>query len=159
MKKLIALIILLCIIIEPTHVISEGASKTYEEPKPMTAVLPAREITVKPKEQEEKITYMPVELTAYDNDYACTKNGNGITASGVRASRGTIAVPKNIKLGSEIYINGEQYRAEDRGGAIKVRSDGTYVFDVWQPSHEAALKFGRKRGTMYVKDGKYYIEY
>jgi 3D (Asp-Asp-Asp) domain-containing protein len=125
----------------------------YEEPKqislPRTATLESKEIIIK----------IPVELTGYDNDYACTQSGKGITASGIRASRGTIAVPSNIPLKTTFYINGKEHKALDRGGAIKVKEDGTYVIDVWFPTHKEATEFGRKKGIMYKKDNIYYIEY
>ena len=70
---------------------------------------------------------------------------------------GTIAVPKNIPLGSKIYIPDlKDYKddgifdAEDRGGAVKVKSDGTYIIDVWLPTHEQVKEFGRKKTTVYL---------
>ena len=41
---------------------------------------------------------------------------------------------------------------EDRGGAIKVKEDGTYVIDVWVPSYEEAIAFGRKEATIYLME-------
>ena len=106
------------------------------------------------------IEYFKVELTAYCNCYICTQNtsNKGHTASGVIASRGTLAVPRNIPFGTIIYINGEPCRAEDRGGAIKV-SNETYVIDVWMQSHQEALKFGRVKTKMYFDGEKYFINY
>lgn len=70
---------------------------------------------------------------------------------------GVIAAPSNIPLGSKMYIPElENYKpdgmfdVEDRGGAIKVKKDGTYVIDVWVPSYEEAKQFGRKTTTIYL---------
>ena len=102
--------------------------------------------------------YTSVELTAYCSCKYCS-SGTGVTASGVQASQGTIATPKVIPMGTSIIINGEPYRAEDRGGSIIVNGNGTYIFDVWFPSHKQALDFGRVKARMYIEDGKYFIEY
>lgn len=102
--------------------------------------------------------YISVELTGYCSCKYCS-SGTGVTASGVQASQGTIATPKVIPMGTSIIINGEPYRAEDRGGSIIVNGKGTYIFDVWFPSHKQALDFGRVKARMYIEDGKYFIEY
>lgn len=87
-------------------------------------------------------------ITAYCNcRVCCGKSPNhpayGVTASGKRASPGTIAVDKRIiSLGSLVKIEGFSniFRAEDTGGAIK----GNRI-DIWFPSHELAKKFGVQR--------------
>ena len=72
---------------------------------------------------------------------------------------GVIAAPKDIPLGSKIYIpeltnlkSDGIFDVEDRGGAIKVKEDGTYVIDVWVPSYEEAIAFGRKEATIYLME-------
>jgi 3D (Asp-Asp-Asp) domain-containing protein len=134
----------------------------YTTPLKEEYVFIPRDIVVEDTANKAEINIIkrtPVILTGYDNDYACTQSGKGITASGVRASRGTIAVPSNIPLKTTFYINGKEHKALDRGGAIKVKEDGTYVIDVWFPTHKEATEFGRKKGIMYKKDNIYYIEY
>lgn len=66
----------------------------------------------------------------------------GITASGKRAQHGTIAADTNVlPFGTIVYVPGYGYgRVEDRGSAIKGQK-----LDLWFSSHEAALKWGRKR--------------
>lgn len=63
------------------------------------------------------------------------------TASGAKAkSKHTIAVDKNIiPFGTTVIINGNEYVAEDTGGAIK----GNRI-DIYFDSHEEALEFGRQ---------------
>ena len=66
----------------------------------------------------------------------------GITASGTRAKRGTIAADTRVyPFGTVMYIPGYGYgRVEDRGGAIKGKR-----IDLFFASHKQALVWGRKR--------------
>jgi 3D (Asp-Asp-Asp) domain-containing protein len=66
----------------------------------------------------------------------------GITASGTRARRGTVAADTRLfPFGTELEIPGYgKGVVEDTGGAIK----GSHL-DLWFPSHEQAKKWGRKR--------------
>lgn len=98
------------------------------------------------------------ELTAYCDDPRCTGGKSQTkTAMQTKTRLGVIAAPSDIALGSKVYIPElENYKAdgmfnvEDRGGAIKVKKDGTYVIDVWVPTYEEAIKFGRKDTTIYL---------
>ncbi len=76
-------------------------------------------------------------------------NGNAIvyTASGAIAQAGrTIAVDTSVfPFGTVLTINGVEYVAEDRGGAIK----GNRI-DVYFDDHNEALQFGRQTLTAYV---------
>lgn len=98
-----------------------------------------------------------VELTAYSNDKRCSDNWNSQTAMGTETRVGVVAAPKNIPFGSKLYIpelkNYKEdgiFDVEDRGGAIKVKKDGTYIIDVWMPTYEEAVQFGRKTTTVYI---------
>lgn len=66
----------------------------------------------------------------------------GVTASGTKAHRGTIAAdPKLFKFGTVLEVPGYgRGVVEDVGSAIKEKH-----IDLWFPTHEAALKWGRKR--------------
>ncbi|MDO5463181.1 MAG: 3D domain-containing protein [bacterium] len=66
----------------------------------------------------------------------------GITSTGVQTRHGTAAVdPRRYPYGTVFYVPGYGYaKGEDAGGAIK----GAHI-DLWFPSHEAALKWGRKK--------------
>lgn len=99
-----------------------------------------------------------VELTGYCNCYYCTQSEKGITAMGTQTRIGVIATPQEIPLGTNLYIpflkeykNDGIFTAEDRGGAIQRKSDGTYIIDVWFPTHEQALEFGRQKTIAYIK--------
>lgn len=65
----------------------------------------------------------------------------GVTATGTRAHHGTIAAdPKVFKMGTRLNVPGYGVgTVEDVGGAIKDKH-----IDIWFPTHEAALKWGRK---------------
>ncbi|GAC1496531.1 MAG: hypothetical protein NVS1B2_17080 [Vulcanimicrobiaceae bacterium] len=72
---------------------------------------------------------------------------SGITASGVRAGFGVIAVdPRVIPLGTKLFIPGYgRAVAGDTGGAIL----GNRV-DLGMSTNQAALQFGRRSVTVYV---------
>ena len=102
-------------------------------------------------------TPIKVELTAYCSDEECSGSWGNQTAMGTKVRTGVVAAPSNIKLGSKLYIPELEYYksdgifdVEDRGGAVKVKKDGTYVIDVWFPTHEQTIEFGRKKTTAYL---------
>jgi 3D (Asp-Asp-Asp) domain-containing protein len=70
----------------------------------------------------------------------------GITATGSETRHGTAAVDRTrYPYGTVFYVPGYGYaRGEDCGSAIK-----NAHIDLWFPSHEAALQWGRK--TLKVK--------
>lgn len=123
-----------------------------------------RAIEAIPVEETEEVfephgRAITVELTAYCNCHYCTGSGQGITAMGTTTRVGVIAVPQSISLGSRLYIPGLThyksdgiFHAEDRGGAIQMKADGTYIVDLWMPTHEQALQFGRQTMTAYIMD-------
>lgn len=97
---------------------------------------------------ESPINIGEFKLTAYcDCSYCCGKT-DGITATGTKATEGrTIAVdPSVIPYGSVVIINGNEYVAEDCGGAI----DGNRI-DVFFYEHSDALEFGVQFAEIYVK--------
>lgn len=132
-----------------------------EIPKEATVEAKKEETVQKKSEEKQEIlgTAIKAELTAYSDDPRSSEQWGSQTAMQTHTRLGVIAAPKNIPLGSKMYIPAlKNYKAdgmfdvEDRGGAIKVKADGTYVIDVWVPSHEEALEFGRKKTTIYLVD-------
>lgn len=99
-----------------------------------------------------------VNASAYDLSFAsCGKNpgdrGYGITASGMQARYGVVAVdPSVIPLGTKLYITsldgswtyGEAI-AGDTGGAIK----GNRV-DLFFDSYSECINFGRRQAMVYI---------
>lgn len=89
------------------------------------------------------------QLTAYcDCEQCCGEWADGYTYTGTVATAGrTVAVdPDVIPLGSSVYIEGQEYIAEDIGGAIQ----GNRV-DVFFNSHADALEFGVQYAEVSVK--------
>ena len=73
------------------------------------------------------------------------------TASGTIPTQGrTIAVDTGvIPFSTIVVINGQEYVAEDRGGAIKNNR-----IDVFFDSHQEALTFGRQTAEVFIKNYK-----
>lgn len=120
----------------------ERLATTSTEEKPVEAKAeektpaPEGEEVVEPQSQQ----LGTFKLTAYCAcPQCCGAFADGITFTGTKATAGrTVAVdPSVIPLGSEVYINGQEYVAEDIGGAIK----GNRI-DIFFPTHAAALEFG-----------------
>lgn len=113
--------------------------------------------TTKP---EGNLRYIDVIASAYDLSYAsCGKRpgdrGYGITASGMRAQVGVVAVdPRVIPLGTRLYIEAVDGSwvygnaiAGDTGGAIK----GNRV-DLFFDTYDECIKFGRRKARVYILD-------
>lgn len=136
-----------------------------------TEVPPIEEITEAPVEEaeietlsiDEEITEnklgtpIKAELTAYCNDPRCSDGWGSQTAMQTETRLGVVAAPSSIPLGSTLYIPELQnykadgiFNVEDRGGAVKQKEDGTYIIDVWLPTHEQVEEFGRKNVTIYL---------
>ncbi len=85
-------------------------------------------------------------LTAYCPCAICCGKTNGITACGSLATANhTIATDSRYSFGTKMLINGIVYTVEDRGGAIQ----GNRI-DVFFPTHEEALNFGRQTADVYI---------
>ncbi len=103
-------------------------------------------------------TYIDCVATAYDLSYeSCGKNpgdrGYGITASGMKAGYGVIAVDRNvIPLGTKLYIEAVDGSwvygnavAGDTGGAIK----GNRI-DLFFNTRQECINFGRRTARVYI---------
>lgn len=87
-------------------------------------------------------------ISHYCDCKRCTDDGDGITASGTKATAGrTIAAdPDVLPMGSVVIIDGHTYTVEDVGGAIK----GNRI-DIFMNSHEEAIKAGVKTAEVYLE--------
>lgn len=94
------------------------------------------------------------EMTAYTNNYEDCGKIDGITASGTNVRQGVIAAPPYIDFGTKILIDNKTFIVEDRGSAIVRKADGTNVIDVWLPTKEECVRFGRfkTKGWIVVKN-------
>ncbi|WP_315073053.1 SH3 domain-containing protein [uncultured Clostridium sp.] len=98
-----------------------------------------------------------VELTAYCNCAICSEAWGSETAMQTHTRVGVVAAPKEIPLGSAVFIpelenykKDGMFKVEDRGGAVVVKNDGTYIIDVWLPNHEQVKEFGRKKALVFL---------
>lgn len=91
--------------------------------------------------------------------------GGPTTASGekINYTLKTCAAPSCVPFGTLIQINGTgtkydgtTFRVNDRGGAIKVLSDGTYRFDLLMPSGSEMKNFGMRNGYAIIGNGTGY---
>lgn len=100
------------------------------------------------KEPELWIDLGPFTCVAYDACTDCCGKTDGITKTGTKATAGrTVAVdPEVIPLGSTLLIDGQEYIAEDIGGAIK----GNKI-DIFHNSHAEALEYGKQTHTVQIK--------
>ena len=95
-------------------------------------------------------TPLRMEATAYDpGPRSCGRFASGYTATGVRATRGVVAVDDRvIPMGTRLYIPGYGFAmAADRGSAIK----GMRI-DLCFPTYREAMRFGRRKVDVYVLD-------
>lgn len=86
-------------------------------------------------------------ITAYcPCSICCGKWADGITASGVPAEPGVVAVdPSIIPLGTKIMIDGQEYLAADTGSSIKGKR--IYIF---YEGHNACNDFGVQTADVYI---------
>ena len=100
------------------------------------------------EQQESEPEYLGTfTVTHYCPCYACCKKTDGITFTGTQATEGrTVAVdPDVIPLGSTVVIDGQEYIAEDIGGAIK----GNRI-DRYMDNHQEALNAGIVQAEVYI---------
>lgn len=109
------------------------------------------------EEDKEQLEEIKAELTAYCNCKICSENWGSATAMQTHTRTGVVAAPKEIPLGSRLYIPDLKdikedmiFDVEDRGGAVKKKEDGTYIIDVWLLNHDDVKRFGRKKSTIYL---------
>ena len=130
---------------EAKNKIIERGTKKEEIPIPVVELKKEKQpATVTASTVTNNNTSLNVVATGYTpGDPGCT----GITYTGTKASRGTIAVdPKVIPFGTKLYIQGYGYGvAADTGGAIK----GNKI-DLCYESRTEALNWGIKNITVYI---------
>lgn len=85
-------------------------------------------------------------ISHYCDCQKCTVDGDGITATGTKATAGrTIAAdPDVLPMGTTVIIDGHTYTVEDVGGAIKGKR-----IDIFMDSHEEALQAGVRTAEVF----------
>lgn len=79
-------------------------------------------------------------ITAYSSSPDETWGDPFITASGRRVAEGVVACPRRLPFGTKVRIGARTYTCWDR---LHPKYDDR--FDIWKPSKEDALQFGRRR--------------
>jgi len=129
--------------------ISKIISVAYQQTtyNPATVAMVEKEVAAHLPQAIDENAFKGVKIiaTAYCSCSKCCGKSDGNTASGKIAEWWTIAVPKDIPFGSTIYLDGwGTFTAWDRGGAIKRVDDDTIKIDIWFPTHQEALNFGKQ---------------
>ena len=108
---------------------------------------------IQPVEEEPTLVSLgEFKITHYDPSPAsCGIWADGITYTGTTATAGrTVAVdPDVIPLGTVVVIDGQEYIAEDIGGAIKGNR-----LDIFVDTYEEAMSRGVIYREVFVKDGE-----
>lgn len=140
-----------------------GKVASITDGKPVVTKAPVNKVIEKgTKEPEPEVPAVPTIATNKGNfqivkEYsmratAYTEMGNNITASGMKAQVGVVAVdPKVIPLGTKLYIEGYGYAiAGDTGGAIKNNR-----IDLYFNTERECVRYGVKNGVkVYVLGDK-----
>ena len=83
--------------------------------------------------------HFTAEVTAYSSSPDETWGDPFITASGREVHDGLVACPRRFPFGTRFRIGSRIYTCWDR---LHPRFD--HRFDIWKPSKQEALKFGRR---------------
>lgn len=113
------------------------------EPPPATGFLSSLRLWLTGKSAIQRLpigSKFTVNSSAYASSPYQTDSTPCITAAGTRVRQGVVA-SNFLPMGTILEINGERYIVEDR---MNARYKGRFV-DIWFPSTEAALNFGRQR--------------
>jgi 3D (Asp-Asp-Asp) domain-containing protein len=92
---------------------------------------------------EEELQHFTAEVTAYSSSPDETWGDPFITASGREVHDGLVACPRKYPFGTRFRIGSDIYTCWDR---MHIRFD--HRFDIWKPSKQEALRFGRQMLTV-----------
>ena len=85
------------------------------------------------------------DVTAYSSSPDETWGDPFVTASGRPVGNGVVACPRRLPFGTKVRIGTRTYTCWDR---LHPKYDDR--FDIWKPSKEEALQFGRRRVVVKV---------
>lgn len=129
---------------------TEAVTELTTEESPAVEETTEIELTTVKYEDIPELTELGIfKLKAYcgeNRPHICNDGDSTETATGTTPKAGrTVAVdPSVIPYGTELYINGNYYIAEDCGGSIKGN-----VIDIYFDTHEEALNFGVKYAKVF----------
>lgn len=110
--------------------------------------------------QNSNGTVYKAEFTAYYPSNDPMEGGlNDCKGKPLNPDNLTCAAPKNIPYGTKIQISGtgtsydgKIFTVTDRGGAIKIKDDGTYRIDILMSDGKQCNQFGRRGGQITILD-------
>lgn len=114
-------------------------------PKPAQAAVSAGGQRVAEDVEPQPVQRFTATLYAYSSTPDQTNGDPFITASGQRVADGIVA-NNCLPFGTEVKINGKLYRVQDRMAARY----GCSSFDVWHPTRQSAIQFGRQTAIVEV---------
>jgi 3D (Asp-Asp-Asp) domain-containing protein len=85
------------------------------------------------------------DVTAYSSSPDETWGDPFVTASGRPVGEGVVACPRRLPFGTRVRIGRLTYTCWDR---LHPKYD--HRFDIWKPSKEEALQFGRRRVVVQI---------
>jgi len=138
------------------------AAQKQEVPVPESKVIEAGKASRTTDQEEQEAAASDTETTAstasvkslgifkttgYCPCYQCSEGWGRHTCTGAIARSGhTIAVdPRVIPYGSQVIINGVQYTAEDRGGAVR----GNHI-DIFYDTHAQTRQHGMRNAEVFL---------
>ena len=99
--------------------------------------------------REDPWQVISAEVSAYTSSVEETDDTPHLTASGSQTRPGVIACPSRLEFGTKVEIFGKLYVCEDR---MNQRYAGKDVFDIWMPSKELAIEWGRQHLEVKIHD-------
>jgi 3D (Asp-Asp-Asp) domain-containing protein len=78
-----------------------------------------------------------VQVMSFNTSAYCQR---GTTASGAETGPGVASCGPGLPFGTKIVLEDGVYTCLDHGGAIT-----DHHLDIWMPSYQAAIKFGRQQ--------------
>lgn len=92
-------------------------------------------------------------VTAYSRESSCHFRKGDLCpmASGRDVYEGAVACPRFLKIGTHISMADQLFVCEDRYAKWLDDKRGLPTIDIFMESHEEALKFGKRKMTVYVR--------
>lgn len=120
-------------------------SAPVPHPKPAQAAASAGGQRLPETVDPQPVQTFTATLYAYSSTPDQTNGDPFITASGQRVTDGIVA-NNCLPFGTEVKINGKVYLVQDRMAARY----GCSSFDVWHPTRQSAIQFGRQTAVVEV---------
>lgn len=128
--------------IDIAHAAEDSVVVTRSTPE--YTIPPAEDLAVVYGPEDETFRpheFLLAEVSAYTSSVDETDETPNINASGTKPGPGSIACPTRYEFGTLVFINGNEYRCDDR---MNPRYDTGRHFDIWIESKDEAFAWGRR---------------